>query len=344
MQILAVKHSLPSQVVSNEDVINRIIASSREHLDTASLAAVQLGVEDFLEGAGTKVRYTLAPGERAHEVLFAAVTKALSAANTDPNDLDFIIYTGVGRGWLEPSMACAVQSAISAPRAACFDVQEACASWLRAMQIADGFFRAGFFQLGLIVNCECAYANLCPWEIRSLEDLRCSLAAFTIGEAATATVVRADNNAKVHFVTRSFGEHWHLCMIPLESAASHAPSALSAIGRPNFFYAESEKLILANLRLLLSHYKGDPLLCETEHDIYFSHAASERAGSIFRREAGIPGARWYCTHARFGNTVSASIPIALSCAIEEGRLKRGDRAMAIVGSAGISIGFMSFVF
>jgi 3-oxoacyl-[acyl-carrier-protein] synthase III len=58
----------------------------------------------------------------------------------------------------------------------------------------------------------------------------------------------------------------------------------------------------------------------------------------------IPEAAVYRTHARFGNTVSATIPLAMSLAIEDGRLKRGNRVLVLVGSAGISVGLSNFVF
>ena len=81
-----------------------------------------------------------------------------------------------------------------------------------------------------------------------------------------------------------------------------------------------------------------------EHDLFVSHAASAKAGAYAARKLNILEERWYCTHARYGNTVAASVPLGMSCAIDDGVFPRSTRILAIVGSAGISIGFLSITF
>ena len=147
-------------------------------------------------------------------------SQALAAANVKAADLDFIIYAGVSRGWLEPSMASLVQREIAAGKAACFDVMEACASWIRAMQVARAFFVSGTYRLGMIVNCECAKAQPGAWDIDNGDDLERSLAAYTIGEAATATVVAGNQDSDLYITMKSYGEHYDLCMIPFANAGS----------------------------------------------------------------------------------------------------------------------------
>lgn len=344
MKILSVRHAVPSCVVTNDDVLQMVEAASNGSLGREAWPRVENRIREFLDRAGTQKRYTLADGETAIGILRNAVNRALTDADVAPAELDFIIYAGVSRGWLEPSMAALVQREISAARAACFDILEACASWIRAVQVAQAFFRAGTYRCGLIVNCECAIADFAPFALTGEDDLESSLAGYTIGEAATATIVAARDDSDFYLTMRSFGDHCDLCMIPFANAKSFMPTIESGRPAANRFYSKSEKLFKSTIKYLWDTYTKDPVLAARRHDIYFPHAASAKAGELARRNLGIAEDRWYCTHARFGNTVAASVPLGISCAIDDGALARGDRILAIVGSAGISVGFLSLTY
>ncbi len=344
MKIMSVRHAVPSCVVTNEEVVRRVTLASNGAMQHGGAPRVEARIRDFLNRAGTLTRNTLGADETAIQILRSAVDQALKAANVKATDLDFIIYAGVSRGWLEPSMASLVQREISANNAACFDVMEACASWMRAMQVARALCVSGTYGLGMIVNCECATADLAPWHLDSEDDLERSLAAYTIGEAATATVVSGEAGSDLYVTMRSFGEHCDLCMIPLANAGSFLDSFDDVRHAPNRFYSNSDQLFKSTIRYLWDTYSSDPVLSVRQHDLFVSHAASAKAGEFVARKLGASDQRWYCTHARYGNTVAASVPLGMSCAIDDGLLHRGTRILAIVGSAGISVGFLSITF
>jgi 3-oxoacyl-[acyl-carrier-protein] synthase III len=344
MKILSVRHAVPSTVLTNDDMIDRIIAANRSIIPADQLSVLVADVRAFLAGVGTNTRHATDGREAAVDVLRSAVERALDAAEIRAADLDFIIYAGVNRGWLEPSTAALVQREVSATKAVCFDVGEACASWVRAVQISKAFFDAGTYRLGLIVNCECDLSYLATYDLAAARDPESVLAALTIGEAATATVVAQAGQSDLYITTRSFGQHCDLCMIPFGNAASFLKSHDAERHPPGRFYSRTRRLFQTTIKYMLETYRDDPVLGRRDHDIYFSHAASEHAGEFCRKAANIPSARWYSTHSRFGNTVAASIPLAMSAAIDDRRLQRGMRVFAGVGSAGISVAFMSFTF
>ena len=344
MKFLSIRHAVPSRVLTNDEVISRVLSLVADTMPSSDSHLVKPTVVEFIERAGTSTRHLLAPGETAADVLRSAIDGALGAANVGAEDLDFIIYAGVHRGWLEPSMAAFVQREIGATAASCFDVSEACASWMRAVQIAQAFLSSKTYRTGLIVNCECASEHLVPTELKSLEDLRRALAVSTIGEAATATVVTSDLDSDVYVVLRSFGKHLDLCMIPFENAGSFLTSFDATKSEPNKFYSQSDKLFQVTINHLWDVYNDDLVLTGRRHDLYFPHAASAKAGFIARKRLGISAAQWRCTHAKYGNTVAASVPLGMSVAIDDGVLSRGSKLLAIVGSAGVSVGFLSFTF
>jgi 3-oxoacyl-[acyl-carrier-protein] synthase-3 len=90
-------------------------------------------------------------------------------------------------------------------------------------------------------------------------------------------------------------------------------------------------------------FASDPELRRRAYDVCFGHEASARVTDAVTRRLGVHEAA-FVSHRRFGNTVSASVPLGMSVAVQEGRLRRGDRVLVIMGSAGMSIGFCAFTF
>jgi 3-oxoacyl-[acyl-carrier-protein] synthase III len=345
MRILSVHHSVPATRITNDAVLAAIRHRNQHRLSELELDAVERRITDQLALAGTDVRYIAPDGENALDHVLAAGRQALASAGVGPEEVDFVIYTGIGRGWLEPASANVVQHALGLTNATGFDLLDACASWLRALQVAHSFIRGGIYRRGLIVNCECGLSRYADLDIGDLKALDQRVAAFTVGEAATATLVSdADPDDDFYFVFRNFGEHFRLCMIPLDNATAFLPPGVDGQYTPLKFYSLSRRLIATTIKKIVELFEADPRLRSATYDICFGHAASEKAREVIGRRLGLPQDMYYRTHARYGNTVSASVPLGISLAREEGRLRRGDRTLIIVGSAGISVGLASFTF
>jgi 3-oxoacyl-[acyl-carrier-protein] synthase III len=345
VKILTVQHAIPSTRITNDTVIAAIRERNR-HLDASQLAQIEDQLTLHMDLAGTQVRYVADVNESALERLLCAGRNALKEAALEPGEIDFLIYTGVGRGWLEPAMANVVQYGLRLDNATCFDVLDACLSWLRGLHIAHTFIRAGVYRRGLLVNCECGLSQYAELDVVDVEDFENRIAVFTIGEAATATIVTADDAPDdFYFVFKNFGEDYGLCMIPLENASAFMlGDSTAANRRPLKFYSESKRLITTTLKRAVEVFQSDPRLSSETYDLIFAHAASEKANLMFGRRVGLDASKYYPTHPRYGNTVSASIPLGMSLALEEGRLQRGFKTLAAVGSAGVSIGFAAFTY
>jgi 3-oxoacyl-[acyl-carrier-protein] synthase III len=336
---------VPGTRITNDAVIAAIRARNEHRLGERELDAVERRVEAQLALAGTEVRYIAHDGENVLDHVLAAGRRALADAGVRADEVDFVIYTGIGRGWLEPATANVVQHGLGLTNATGFDLLDACASWLRALQVAHSFIRGGVYRRGLIVNCECGLSRYADLDIGDMRALDQRVAAFTVGEAATATVVDdGEPEDDFYFVFRNFGEHFRLCMIPLDNAAAFLPPGANGEYAPLKFYSLSRKLIATTVKKIVDLFESDPRLRDASYDICFGHAASEKAREVIARRLGLPQEMYYRTHARYGNTVSASIPLGMSLATQEGRLRRGDRTLIIVGSAGISVGLASFTF
>jgi len=345
MRIVTVQHAVPEQCYSNAEVLAAIRANNQDTMASEGLEAVTAEVTQFLEQAGTSVRHAAESGERPIDFAIAAGRQALQAAEFEPEDIDFVIYTGVGRGWIEPAMATVVQSELKLRHASSFDVLEACAGWLRSLQVSQSLIRTKTYRRGMIVNCECGFRHHLQLVLDKPEDVEHRLASFTIGEAATATIVDDSCPDDIYFRFRSYGEHYNLCMIPLQNLSDFAADdRMNGQYRPMKFYTDTQRLFTTAVRKMVEEFEADETLRRVTPDLCLFHEASHKASELLMHRLRLPSQSWYETHTRYGNTVSASIPLGLSLAVQEGRLHRGDRVLVLMGSAGISVGFASFVF
>src|SRR5436853_2011747 len=112
MRIEALARAIPRLRVDNDRILEELRVQNRERLSPRDLERLERKVSQALRIAGTETRYVLGEGESASELVIGAARDALDQAGVDPTDLDFIIYTGVGRGCIEPAMATAIQPAL----------------------------------------------------------------------------------------------------------------------------------------------------------------------------------------------------------------------------------------
>jgi 3-oxoacyl-[acyl-carrier-protein] synthase III len=345
MRIAAIAHAVPRRRTTNDEVVTLVREHSTPRLGGERADAIGDQVARFLETAGTDVRYRLADDEKAIDVVLLAARDALTEAGVAPGDVDLVLYTGVARGWVEPATATAIQAELGLERATCFDVLDACAGWLRALHVAHSHLRGGDYRVALVVNCECSlYRSYVDFAFDDVAAVEHRLASFTLGEAATATVVTADPpDDDALFVFRTFPQHYRLCMLPLRSQPDFEVAAPDERYVPERLFSLSRPLLAAGTRRLVELWEDASQMRERPHDIVFGHNPSEPACTLVARRLGVED-RYFPTHRAYGNTVSAALPLGMSVARAAGRLRRGDRVLLAVGSAGITVGFASLTF
>lgn len=341
MKILSIAYALPSKKVTNEDLINEIFARNRGRFDSGEEEVLREKLNRFFKMSGTQTRFHRADGERALDFALAAGNAAIAKAGVNREDIDLLIYAGVGRGWVEPATANLFQSELGLRSATCFDVLDACASWIRSLVIAKTFLDQNVHRLVMILNCECNFREYANFDIASAQDLENSFSAFTIGEAATATLVGpGDSEDDTFFSFKTWGEKHGLCKITLPNADDFSTNGNHL--KPMSFFTAPSELLSFTIRKLVSHYKETQVLASRVYDIIFGHAVSVSSTARAVALMGVDPDRVFDTHARFGNTVSASLPLGLAVAEAEGRLQRGMRVLLVMGSAGVTTAFSSF--
>ncbi|HUV12315.1 MAG TPA: 3-oxoacyl-[acyl-carrier-protein] synthase III C-terminal domain-containing protein [Acidobacteriota bacterium] len=341
MKILSIGYALPSKKVGNEELIQEILDKNRDHFSAEEIDAVESKMRRFFKMSGTQTRFHRNIGERALDFAVKAGKEAMKKAGVSPEDIDLLIYAGVGRGWVEPATANLFQSELGLKSATCFDVLDACASWIRSMSIARSFLAQKMYKLVMIVNCEFNFREYANFDIANDQELENSFSAFTIGEAATATIVAPEEGTDDSlFDFKTWGEKHGLCKIPLPNAADFSPNGERL--KPMSFFTAPAELLTFTIRKLVTHFKETQAVAEKFHDIIIGHAVSVPSTIKAVTLMGMDTAKVFETHARFGNTVSASLPLALAVAEAEGKLERGMQVLLLMGSAGVTTALGSF--
>ena len=349
MKIESVQLVLPSRVVSNAQVLEMIEHHSSDTYIGDDLSEALKKISMYLKYSGSNTRHWLDTGDRPIELMCSAVEAALEDADVSREDIDVLVYTGIGRGFLEPGGAYHTANALGMHHVECYDVIDACMSWTRAMQQLQALFKTGVYKRALVVNAEFNMyegSAIYPavFGLNSIESVEWTFPAFTLGEGTTATVVRADepdedNTWSFNFASRP--DLSELCNIPIENYEGYCmPSekvGKNGVGRFTSFGSG-----------LVEHGKDAAIQVMAEMDVnvdevkgIFTHASSKRDWEIFAQELGLKSLL-KPIYQDTGNLVSASVPGALATAINRESVKKGDKVMGWVGSAGMSFCAYSF--
>ncbi len=284
----------------------------------------------------------------AHRPHRSAVSSALEGAGIDKREVDLLIYVGVGKGFLEPGQSYLVAHALGMDRVECFDILDACMSWTRAIHIADGFLQMKRYRRIMIVNGEFNTVEggplfPCNYRLRSAEQIGWTFASYTIGSAATATIVSGDNDNPWAWRFSSRPDLADLCTVPSFGLGLFSDGA-EKIGKNGAFqftsfgeelHARAFALLVALMREILAQHG--------ELKRIFTHASSFREWDVFAHELGLQD-KIHHVYPEYGNLVSASVPAGIAMAVDKGLVQRGDPLAGWVGSGGMSFSAYAFTY
>ena len=337
MRIVNTSYRIPSKRLSNEELIELINNKNPEE-SSLHKAVVFRTMRIMFDKIGAESRYIrdAEHGEKAATLILGAMKDALDGAGMAASDMDVLIYCGVGKGFLEPANAYLYAQAMGMVRANCFDVTDACMSWIRALQIAYLMLRAGSAKRVMVVNGEFHAGLRNSWRVPQVAQLKYTLPTYTIGEAASATILE-QSDAEWQFDYASRCDLADLCTIPLEGFDDfvNSPSERIGLNGVNAFVSFGHELFSEAVELL------GPLIAQAippdqAKRWYFPHAPSKTLYEEHAPKWGVPKEKLFLrVFPEFGNLVSASIPVGLALAQKEGVLGRGDPIAFIPASAGM---------
>lgn len=305
----------PERVVTNADLERRLDTSdewirTRTGIRERRIADAETGAADM--GA-------------------AAARCALAEAGLEPADLDLILVSTATPDRLLPSTACDIQALLGASNAGAYDFATACSGFLYGLSMAEAHIVAGQAETVLVV-CTEKMSSILDWTDRST----CVL----FGDGAGAAVVRPaeDGRGILSSFMKSDGTLAELlyrpaggARVPMDIAVLDERSHLVRMaGREVFKSAVRSMCEAADQALTRAGVAAD------EIDLLVPHQANMRIIEATARYAGIPDEKVFVNVDRYGNMSSASVPVALDEAREQGRAGEGALVLMVAFGAGLT--------
>jgi len=271
--------------------------------------------------------------ESTTDLAVGASLKALEMADMSASQLDMLIVGTVTPDSQFPSAGCMIQSRIGATNAAAFDLSAGCSGFLYALTMADNAIRAGNAENILVLGVE-RLSGIVNWQDRST----CVL----LGDGAGAVMISSSNNGRgiMSAHLQSDGTLGNLLYSSYES--SLLPESLDCIElKPFQLKMDGNKLFkkaVGCLTDIASRALKKNNLSSSDISVVIPHQANLRIIMAMAENLGIPMDKVFTNLARYGNTSSASIPIALDEANHAGVLKDGDLVLMASFGAGLTWG------
>ncbi|NLG60762.1 MAG: ketoacyl-ACP synthase III [Candidatus Cloacimonetes bacterium] len=315
VEVVSTGRYLPDRVLTNAD------------LETM----VETTDEWIRERTGIRERRIASDDMGAAEMGARAARIAMERAGVLPGEIDIIVVSTATPDRLLPSTACDMQALLGATNAAAFDVSAACSGFLYALTVAEGYIAAGRGEIALVVSTE-KMSGIVDWEDRST----CVL----FGDGAGAAIVRRAQNGRgvLSSFMRSDGTLAELLWrpaggvkVPMDVAVLEEKAHLVKMaGREVFKAAVRSMAEAADQALVRAGLTGEDI------DLLIPHQANIRIIEATARYANVPMEKVFVNVDRYGNMSSATVPIALDEAVEQGRVKPGDNVLMVAFGAGFT--------
>jgi 3-oxoacyl-[acyl-carrier-protein] synthase-3 len=302
------------------------------------IAALGIDTTDewIVERTGIRQRYIAAPDETLTALSAQAARAAMEQAGVQPGEIDVIVLGTASPDHLLPATAVEVQAALGCTRAAAFDLGAACSGWLYSAIVAESLIAAGTADTVLVIGAE-KLSSIINWQDRNT--------CILFGDGAGATVLRRARGGQRGILSsymRSDGALTELLWRPAGGNVEPLTPEVIAEGRHCIHMAGREvfKHAVRSMADATDRALDAARLTAADIDLLIPHQANIRIIDATAKHAGIPPERVFVNVDRFGNTSAATIPIALSEAIQLGRVREGSTVLFAAFGAGFTWGSM----
>ncbi len=284
------------------------------------------------ERTGIRQRRVAALNENTSDLALEAARRALKGAGVEASELDMIIVGTVTPDQPFPACAAFLQQKLGAGSVPSFDISAACAGFLYGLSIGDQFIRTGTHQTILVVGVE-LLSRIMNWEDRTT--------CILFGDGAGAAVLRPANGTGARITaTRLYTDSSLTDSLGIPGGGSAMPLTQEAIAanmhKVHMNGSDIFKVAVRNLTSASRAALDDAGIAADQVDWVVPHQANTRIIAQVSQRLGIPLDRFVLNIERFGNTSSASIPIALDEGIRDGRIQPGHRVLMCALGAGVS--------
>ncbi|MFT6582984.1 MAG: 3-oxoacyl-[acyl-carrier-protein] synthase-3 [Alphaproteobacteria bacterium] len=311
---------LPERVVTNDELAKTI--------DTSD--------EWIVKRTGIRQRHFAAEGELTSDLAVEASKAAMRQAGVETSDIDLVIVATSTPDNTFPATATKVQAALGVRKGAAFDVQAVCAGFIYALSVADNMIRLGQVKTALVIGAE-VFSRILDWEDRGT--------CILFGDGAGAMVLRGeaqgDGDPKTEpgvLSTHIYSDGRFYDMLYVDGGPGSTGSAgyLRMVGKEVFRHAVSR--MSEAVEKAMAHND----LALSDIDWLVPHQANVRIIDSVGKRLKLPREKVVVTVASQANTSAATIPLALTAAQNDGRLKPGNLIALSALGGGFSWGSALF--
>jgi len=305
---------LPDEIVTNDDLA--------KFVDTSD--------EWIRERTGIQMRRRAGPDQAVSDLAVEAARRALAAAGRTVDEVDLIIVATTTPDLTFPATAAIVQRKLGCPVGIAFDIQAVCSGFVYALSVADGFVAGGRSRCALVIGAE-MMTRLMDWTDRGTCVLFGDGAGAVVVEPVDGQGTTADRGL-LGFALRADGTKQDLLYV------DGGPSTNGEVGKLRMQGNQVFRHAVVNISEAVTAAAADAGVEVAEVDWFVPHQANMRILEGVARRLGIEESKVITTVAEHANTSAASIPLAMSVAVDDGRIKRGDLLLLEAMGGGLTWG------
>ncbi|MDG1275644.1 MAG: ketoacyl-ACP synthase III [Algoriphagus sp.] len=308
-RILGVGHYVPERVVTNDDLAKM--------MDTNN--------EWIVERTGIRERHWFTPGvDTVTSMSKNASEMALKRAGVLASEIDFIVFATITPDYFIPGNGVLLQRELGMGTIGALDIRNACSGFIYALSIADQFIKTGMYKRILVVGAEIQSSAL-----DKSDEGRSSSVIFADGAGAIVLgAVESDQPGILSTHLHAQGEYAEelYCSDPGSSREVRISQELIDSGNFNLKMNGNAVFKHAVVRFMevIKEALNANHLDKSAIDLLVPHQANLRISQYIQQKMGLPDEKVFNNIMHMGNTTAATIPIALSEAWEQGRIKEGD--------------------
>jgi 3-oxoacyl-[acyl-carrier-protein] synthase III len=288
------------------------------------------------ERTGIRERRIAREGQYTSTLAVEASIKALRVANLRPTDLDLIICSTASPEYIFPATACLIQDQLGATKAGAFDLLAACSGFIYALNMGAQAIRSGSIKNALIIGSE-TLSRFVDWKDRNT--------CILFGDGAGAFVLQASEQpgGVLSAVMHSDGSGGDL--LTLAGGGSRFPvNETTVLNGKHYIQMDGNEVFRFATRVMASATEevlASAGLTIDQVQWIVPHQANIRIIKAAARGLNLPMERFIVNVERYGNTSTASIPIAMVEALEKGQIKPGEKIVMVGFGAGLTWGALA---
>lgn len=307
-RFLGTGFAVPDRIVTNNDLA-QVMDTTDEWIRTRT------GIEE---------RRWVREGETGAGLALAAAERALAAADLRPSDLDAIVYATSTPDHFAPGGGVFLQRLLGVATIPAIDIRTQCSGFIYALSVADAWIRIGQFRHVLVVGAEIQSTGM---DVSTAGRYTAVIFADGAGAAVLGPAAH-DEQGILAFDLHADGAHAEKLWVDSPGSRYHPRASHQQIdeGRHYLFMDGREVFRHAVQRMPESVHAALARAGHTPADItlLLAHQANLRISEAVQRELGLRDDQIYNNIMQYGNTTSATIPIALDECVRAGRIRRGD--------------------